>query len=372
MICNVTTTDALALISQGTNSIDVRAPIEFKAGTIPLSRNLPLMNDAERALVGTCFKREGSDAATALGYDLVSDGLREQRIKAWVEFLYKEPDALLFCARGGKRSQISAEWIRAAGLDIQLIQGGFRAMRALLSSFLSPNPNDIVILGGSTGVGKTVLVRADQAAIDLEGYANHRGSAFGAHLDAQPSQVSFENKVALDFFRMRRNEIGRKFKTPMLMEDEGRTIGKIHLPLPLQSAMKNAPLVILEDSFDSRAQHIFKEYVLEHLKQIRQLQPTDALDVLDGRLSKSLQAISKRLGMVRYRKISYMLDSALTSHRKGDASGHLEWIKTLLKEYYDPMYQFQLDKKKHRVIFRGLAEEVVEWRSVKVANQLDG
>ena len=112
--------------------------------------------------------------------------------------------------------------------------------------------------------------------------------------------------------------------------------------------------------------------VLEHLKQIRQLQPTDALDVLDGRLSKSLQAISKRLGMVRYRKISYMIDSALTSHRKGDTSGHLEWIKTLLKEYYDPMYQFQLDKKKHRVIFRGLAEEVVEWRSVKVANQLDG
>ena len=238
-------------------------------------------------------------------------------------------------------------------------------MRNQMLPFLGPDPSNIVILGGSTGVGKTVVIQSDERAIDLEGYANHRGSAFGAHLSGQPSQIDFENAIALEFFKQQPPGSLSGDTGPTLLEDEGRMIGRIHLPPPLQAAMQQAPLIILEATLESRVSHIFQEYVLDHLDEIRSAGAPAPFQVLEDRLGNSLLAIRKRLGGAGYAAISEQLKAAIKAHRDGDASGHQEWIKTLLLDYYDPMYAYQLEKKQHRVVFRGSAEEVMFWRASK-------
>lgn len=363
MKSSITSSQALALIANGSSSIDVRAPVEFQRGALPFSRNLPILDNEQRAEVGLCYKSEGPEAATRLGYQLVSGSLKDERVSAWLGQLAPDPSALLYCARGGQRSQIAADWIHDAGYQVQRVEGGFKAMRGQLLPLLAPDSKDIVVLGGSTGVGKTNVVQNDPAAIDLEAHANHRGSAFGAFLTSQPCQIDFENAVALQFFKRHVSASGGMKDVPTLLEDEGRMIGRINLPPTLQTAMQNAPLIILEAPFESRVSHIFEEYVIEHLAEIRAAAAQDPFEVLENRLSNSLLAIRKRLGGGRHQMMSEQLRAAVTAHREGDPSGHREWIKALLLDYYDPMYAYQLEKKQHRVVFRGSAEEIMAWRA---------
>ena len=359
----ITPEKALVLIANGSSSIDVRAPVEFRRGALPFSTNLPILNDEQRAEVGLRYKLEGPEGARRLGYQLISGNLREERISAWLNHLAREPAALLYCARGGQRSQIAADWIHDAGYQVQRIEGGFKSMRSQLLPLLAPDSKDIVVLGGSTGVGKTVVVQNDENAIDLEGYANHRGSAFGALLAEQPSQIDFENAVALQFLKQRFSASSGAKDSSTLLEDEGRMIGRINLPPSLQIAMQQAPLIILEATFESRVSHIFKEYVIDHLAAIRAAGVQDAFDALEVRLSNSLLAIRKRLGGSRHQMMHELLTSAVEAHKEGDPSGHREWIRSLLIDYYDPMYAYQLEKKQHRVVFRGSAEEIMGWRA---------
>jgi tRNA 2-selenouridine synthase len=363
MKSSITSSHALTLIAKGASSIDVRAPVEFQRGALPSSKNLPILNDQQRAEVGLCYKSEGPKAATRLGYQLVSGDLKQECVSSWLSQLERDPSALLYCARGGQRSQIAADWIHDAGYQVQRIEGGFKAMRGQLLPLLAPDSKDIVVLGGSTGVGKTIVVQNDPAAIDLEGHAHHRGSAFGAFLASQPSQVDFENAVALQFFKRHVSAFGAIKGVPTLLEDEGRMIGRINLPPPLQTAMQNAPLIILEAPFESRVSHIFDEYVIEHLAEIQAAAAQDPFEVLENRLNNSLLAIRKRLGGAKHQMLSEQMRSAITAHREGDSSGHLEWIRALLLDYYDPMYSYQLEKKQYRVVFRGSAEEIMAWRA---------
>ena len=87
--------------------IDVRAPIEFASGALPFAANLPLMADEERHQVGLCYKEQGQQAAIKLGHQLVSGDLKAERIQAWQDFISANPNAVLYCARGGLRSQLS-------------------------------------------------------------------------------------------------------------------------------------------------------------------------------------------------------------------------------------------------------------------------
>jgi tRNA 2-selenouridine synthase len=363
MVRSVSSQNALRLIAEGAVSIDVRAPIEFQRGALPSAINLPILDDEQRKEVGAIYKLEGPEVATRRGYQLVSGDLKEERVSAWLGELERDPFALLYCARGGQRSQIAAQWISDSGHQVRRIEGGFKSMRSQLLSLLAPASKDIVVLGGSTGVGKTVVVQNDPAAIDLEGHANHRGSAFGAFLASQPSQIDFENAVALQLFKLQVSASGGMKDVPILLEDEGRMIGRINLPPSLQRAMQQAPLIILEAPLESRVSHIFEEYVVEHLAQIRAAGAHDPFDGLENRLGNSLFAIRKRLGSARHHILNEQLRLAVKAHIEGDPSGHLEWIRALLLDYYDPMYAYQLEKKQHRVIFRGSAEEIMAWRA---------
>src|SRR5690554_4612771 len=120
---NNTTNDYLSIVLKQRPMIDLRAPIEFAKGSFPNTVNIPLMSDEERHQVGTTYKKEGHDAAVILGHELVSGKIKEERIEKWVDFIQAHPHALLFCYRGGMRSQITQQWIRdAANLDVPRLE----------------------------------------------------------------------------------------------------------------------------------------------------------------------------------------------------------------------------------------------------------
>ena len=230
-----------SILLSDTPLIDVRAEIEFKAGSFPSARNMPILNDDERALVGICYKDKGPDAAKALGHELVSGAIRENRIDTWCEFISQNPGAKLYCFRGGLRSTLAQHWLQDRGIQIEKIKGGYKALRQSLLAVYEDLP-ELIVVAGKTGTGKTEFLARIPNKVDLEYRANHRGSAFGKQLSEQPAQIDFENRVALDFLKLHSG--------PVLIEDESRLIGRINLPLLLQKAMTEAPIVLLEDSVE--------------------------------------------------------------------------------------------------------------------------
>ena len=336
--------------------LDVRAPIEFAKGSFPAAVNLPILNDDERHQVGLCYKEKGAADAEQLGYQLVSGSIKQTRLEAWKSYLDSHPEATLFCFRGGSRSKITQEWLRGEGIQIDRVQGGYKVMRSFLIDVYEHLP-PLKIVSGQTGVGKTEFLHTIEDSLDLEGYANHRGSAFGHKITPQPSQIDFENSVSIQFLKMQ----GRQ----TILEDEGRLIGRVSLPPQLQAAMKSAPLLLLEDSIDNRIQRIKKEYVEDGLSELQQTY-TDKSDselklLLLEKFETAIQAIKKRLGGVAFDAIQKRLRNAFEMYDYGDSSGHDAWIQQLLVDYYDPMYNYQLEQKQERIIQRGNQETIGQY-----------
>lgn len=151
------------LLANETPIIDVRAPIEFNQGAMPNAINLPLMNNEERAAVGTCYKQHGSQKAVELGHQLVKGEIKAHRVAAWREACERFPSGFICCARGGMRSHIVQKWLAEIGIDYPLIEGGYKALRQAtieMTNELVQRP--IILIGGCTGNGKTTLVRSYQ------------------------------------------------------------------------------------------------------------------------------------------------------------------------------------------------------------------
>jgi tRNA 2-selenouridine synthase len=307
--------------------IDVRAPIEFKAGQIPHSINLPIINDEERHLIGTCYKEQGQEAAIELGHKLVSSDIKSQRIAAWMDYLQKNPSAEVFCFRGGLRSQLSCASLTEAGIKRTPISGGYKRMRNFFLSQLNDAPlPKIIRLGGLTGSGKTKILRTLPHYIDLEELAHHRGSAFGI-MGEQPSQVTFENHISLGLM---------KNPERVIVEDESATIGKLTVPTKLYQSMISSPMVVLKVSLNERVKNIFDDYV--HLRNAE-------FSV------NALQSIHKRLGKAKTQTLTEEIQKAFL--RGPVLEHHADWIATLLKDYYDPFYQKSLNRQKELILFEG-------------------
>jgi len=352
------TDDYLSLFLQNRPMIDTRAPVEFAQGAFPNAVNLPLMSDEERARVGTCYKEQGQEAAIDLGHRLVSGKVKEQRVQAWLEFARAHPEGYLYCFRGGLRSQICQRWLSEAGCDYPRITGGYKAMRRFLlgqlESLSARQP--MVLLTGGTGAAKTEFLRQLPQAVDLEGQANHLGSAFGRRPGGQPAQIDFENAVTIDLLRCHHAAP----EVPVVLEDESHLIGRCLIPLPLQAAMARAPLLVLDVALEDRVEHTHTNYILRKLADWQQhLGEALGLEAFEEDLRASLARIRKRLGGARYQELSRLLDAALLAHRRGDTAKHRDWIRPLLQDYYDPMYQYQLAQKAERVLFQGPPEQVM-------------
>ncbi|MEN5095177.1 tRNA 2-selenouridine(34) synthase MnmH [Pseudomonas protegens] len=332
--------------------MDTRAPIEFTKGAFPGVLNLPLMTDQERQRVGTCYKQQGQQAAIVLGHQLVSGDIKQKRIQAWAEFARAHPDGLLYCFRGGLRSQIVQQWLKdEAGIDYPRVGGGYKAMRTFLldTTEQALQQCEFVLLGGMTGTGKTEVLGQLDNALDLEGHANHRGSSFGRRATGQPSNIDFENRLAVDLLKKRERGV-----QGFVLEDENRMIGSCALPLPLYQSMQGLPMVWLEDRLDSRVQRILEDYVVNLCAEFIEVHGEAGFALFAERLLESLNKIHKRLGGERHQRLFLLMEAALAEQaRNGDVELHRAWIEGLLGEYYDPMYAFQRESKGARIEFSG-------------------
>lgn len=340
--------------------IDVRAPIEFKQGSLPNSTNLPLLNDEERALVGTTYKKEGKDAAIALGHQLVSGPIKASRVQAWIDFLNKNPDAVIYCFRGGLRSRTTQAWLKQLGYSRPLIVGGYKRTRNYLMSVIEKysEENQFLVLSGTTGNGKTHLItEAAQffPTIDLEALARHKGSAFGGFFAVQPTQIDFENNLAQSILT-----IEDQFKqNRILIEDESRLIGRCALPEKFFIKQRASSVLLLDEPIECRVENIFKDYILD--TAIGKNQPQEASSLFEKYLN-SVKAISKKLGGVRTEELIKDIQLSMNDyHFKNDLDSNRVWIKKLLLYYYDPLYLGSLEKRSPKVLFRGRRQEILDW-----------
>ena len=276
--------------------MDVRAPVEFEKGAFPKAENYPLLDNPHREAIGTRYKEQGQDAAIELGHELVQGEVKAQRLASWLQFADQHPNGKLYCFRGGLRSKITQQWMSEAGVDYEFIPGGYKAMRRFLIDTLeyAAKNQPLAIICGRTGTGKTRVLHQIKHMIDLEGHANHRGSAFGRMPGGQPSQINFENKVAIDFLKL------DHYQAPVVfLEDESRLIGRCSLPPILLDAMGKAPMIALESSADERTQLTVEDYVLNFWPQLRLIheeQPGKAEEAFSEHFTNALYRIRKRLG----------------------------------------------------------------------------
>ena len=342
--------------------VDVRAPVEFLHGSLPGAVSLPLLFDEERAAVGTTYKEQGQDAAIALGLQLVSGDAKEVRLNAWAEFFRAHPEAYLFCFRGGLRSQsVKRALAETRALRIPLIEGGYKRTRSLLmlATLEIGKQDQFAVVTGFTGARKTVLLRqldSCRRVCDLEGLANHKGSAFG-NSGVQPTQINFENEVALRLLDLNL----RSDRSPILLEDESRNIGQRGLPLELHALMGQVPLYFVESSPAERAVYLTESYVLDSLGMVEGDRDEGRIEALRLSTQKNLSAIERRLGLVERRELSDLVDEACRLQKQtGELAVHHAWVERLLVRYYDKLYAHSMALNAGRVVFRGSFDEVAE------------
>jgi tRNA 2-selenouridine synthase len=317
------------------------------------------MNDEERHLIGIRYKEEGNASAVALGKALIDGKPREERTAKWKAFVQKHPDASLFCFRGGQRSQISQAWMTESGVPIARLDGGYKAFRHYLMAELEriAKHTPTLILGGRTGSGKTLLLHKLQNMIDLEGLANHRGSAFGRKISGQPSQIDFENRLA--YALIQQETLGYKH---LVLEDESYRIGQLAIRNPLFGYLMHGSRIILETPILERIDIIMDEYVNDALRDYGERYGEEGPQQWFDDAIAGLTRIQKRLGSQRYRQIKECFSEAFKVQQKeANLEGHKEWIKILLESYYDPMYDYQIEKSDIPVVFRGDKESVLAY-----------
>ncbi len=350
--------DFTQLFIGDTPLIDTRAPIEFDQGAFPYTTSLPLMSDKERELVGTCYKNKGQEKAIELGHELVQGEVKQERLDTWLEFIKNNPNGALYCFRGGLRSQITQQWIyEASGINYPRIKGGYKALRRFLIDETDRIMGQVtpIVIGGQTGCGKTLLLDQLKDTIDLEGLANHRGSAFGNTTTPQPTQINFENTLAIELIKKQAN-------SRLVFEDEGSNVGTVHIPQCVQDKTSQTELILLEASVAERLEVSMDAYVINMQQDFITQDTTNGFDNFSNYWLNSLEKIQRRLGLERYKSLLQLVNSALVKYKEqGDPEGFYPVVEELLVGYYDPMYDYQIQKKMGRVIFKGNADEVLSY-----------
>lgn len=239
--------------------IDVRSPSEFAEDHLPGAVNLPVLNDAERAEVGTVYKTRSHFEARRMGAAFVARNVARHLETA----LAGKPNAfhpLLYCWRGGMRSNAMATILTQVGWRCGLLEGGYKTWRRAVVAELRDNeaPLPVVLIDGQTGTAKSEILRAAGKAgvqiLDLEAYASHRGSVFGGFANApQPEQKHFETRL---YDNLRRFDLSK----PILVEAESNRIGRCEIPQRLWQAMLEAPRIVIEAEAQIRAPYLLTAY----------------------------------------------------------------------------------------------------------------
>ena len=239
--------------------IDCRSPSEYAEDHVPGAVSAPVLDDAERATVGTLYKQVSPFEAKKLGAALVA-----KNVARHVETLFAGKGRgwrpLVYCWRGGKRSAAMAHILREVGWDAQTLAGGYRGYRRWVVDRLQELPSRFEwrVIHGPTGSGKSrflgALRRAGAQVLDLEDLAAHRGSVLGNLPDRrQPSQKWFESQLLHELTAL---EPAR----PVFVEGESKKIGQLQVPEALIGAMRASPCVVLDTAREARVSLLIDEY----------------------------------------------------------------------------------------------------------------
>ncbi len=320
--------------------IDVRSPSEFNYGHIPGAKNIPLFDDTERAVVGTKYNKEGRTPAILEGLKKAGPGMYSKLEEA---LKYAEDRKLLVhCWRGGMRSEAMA-WLFSLGdIETEILEGGYKAYRNHILNSLAEK-RKMIVLGGMTGSSKTHILRyikeSGRQVIDLEGLANHKGSAFGALGQLpQPTTEHFANLLFDEWEKLNSN-------FPFWVEDESRNIGSVFMPDEFYSNMQDTPAIILIMDVKTRLPRLLKEYTAY---------PPEVL-------KSSIMKISKRLGGDNTR-------DAIDAVDEGNFAKAVE----ITLYYYDKAYMFGLKKKNSKnIIMVNTDTDDIESNALKVIDAAD-
>ncbi|WP_293575999.1 tRNA 2-selenouridine(34) synthase MnmH [Phaeobacter sp.] len=292
--------------------IDVRSPAEFAEDHLPGAINLPVLDNDERAEVGTIYVQQSPFLARKLGAAKVFRNAADH-----IETHLSQYDGswrpLVYCWRGGQRSGSFTWLLQQIGWRADVVDGGYQSYRRLVHDFLynTTLPHRFVALDGYTGTAKTKILAQVAAlggqVLDLEGCAEHRGSLLGGYDAPQPSQKTFESRVAGKL-------AGFDPRLPVLVEAESSKIGARIVPPTIWAAMKAAPRVEVTASVEARCAYLRAEY--------------------DDILSNAAM-LQERLHTLREHRSNAVVDGWMDLIAAGDKSALTE---ALMVQHYDPAY----------------------------------
>ncbi|KGG80280.1 hypothetical protein Y919_07215 [Caloranaerobacter azorensis H53214] len=316
--------------------IDVRSPNEYKIDTIPGAINMPILTNEEREEIGYIYKQIDAEKAKVLGLEYASKKLVDfyslaNKIKK------NGKEIVLFCYRGGMRSKSVAKVLDAMGLNVFLIEGGYKSYRRYVLKTLEEYDNKIkfIVLHGYTGTGKTkiltLLERRGEPVLNLEYLAQNSGSVFGNiyFKEESSTQKKFDSMLLKKLKEVKNNY--------MFVESESKRIGKVVIHDFLYDDITNGYHILIKTSLDNRIKNIIDEYV-------------NIQDYNEELIIESINKLKKRLG---YNKVEELIKQV--KMRNFDYV-----VKELMVEYYDPLYKYSIDKVGH-------FDKIIEYRNISEA-----
>lgn len=303
--------------------VDVRSESEYETGHIRNAISIPILNNSERAAVGTDYKRRGQAEAIKTGFRLIEPRLDEIIYNA--KKVATTNELIVHCWRGGLRSANFCQLINKDGVKTHQLEGGYKAYRhAALEAY--KKPFRFIVIGGCTGSGKSEILRElknlGEQVIDLENLANHKGSAFGGLMQPpQPTTEQFQNELFEELLLLDINK-------HIWIEDESISIGKVFLPNDFWSRMGVSTVVEIELEKQKRVERLVDEYGKANPEEFLQ----------------SMERITTKLGGQHFKAAKEKL-------LRGDMSATIDILLT----YYDKAYRLGLEKKKARI------KSTVEW-----------
>ena len=299
--------------------LDVRSPSEFAEDHLPGAENFPVLDDAQRAEIGTLHKQVSPFAAKRRGAAYVSANIARYLETAWQD-QPKDWRPLVVCWRGGQRSGSLVTVLRSVGWEAGQLEGGYKAFRTQVLADMQTLPAAFQyrVLMGRTGSAKTRILQAiaEQGGqvLDLETLARHKGSVLGAWPgQPQPSQKAFETALWQSFQ-------GFDPARPVYLEAESPKIGALRVPDTLLTAMHQSPCIAIEVSVSARVDFLLMDYAYAQTEPTTLCRQLDVLRPLRGH-----EVVNQWQDWIKAGAFAALTESLLVTH-------------------YDPLYTASLGR----------------------------
>jgi tRNA 2-selenouridine synthase len=325
--------------------VDVRSPKEYEFSTIPGAVNIPVLDNESRATVGTLYVDGQVEKAKQYGVDWAASQLPGMYTH-YQELLNQYDEIVIFCSRGGMRSNSIFSLLKALGLPVSRLSGGYKAYRHYINERLDTELTKVnfVTLYGLSGSGKTEILKelAKKGAniLDLEGCANHRGSMLGSiGLSAPHSQKAFESLLFDASQDWQEGDI-------VYTEGESKRIGNVVIPTSLFAAIKEGKKLYIDAPLELRVAQIHRDYV----KEDNQKELSDSLGVLKAFINE------ERVNLFQEQVVSGDVDLV---------------IESLLVSYYDPRYNHHKSQRDLTLVSydaKETAENILKWQKESEQN----